>query len=90
MKRNCNLQDENCKVQIELRKRIGRSSQPTLHFALCALQFAIAFLFLTLFSLSKSCQAEDKLPAVRHIFVPVDNPKEWPKMAVMSLLVLVQ
>ena len=90
MKRNCKLQIENCKLQIELRKRIDRSSQPNFQFSIFNFQFAIAFLILTLLSLGKSSQAEDKLPAVRHIFVPVDNPKEWPKMAVMSLLVLVQ
>ena len=62
----------NCKLQIELRRPTTSRSQRNL-------QFAIASLLLTLIPLSTTINAEDKLPAVRHIFVRVNNPKEWPK-----------
>lgn len=41
----------------------------------CKLQIACALLTLFL----STAQAEEKPPTVRHIFVPVDNPKVWPK-----------
>lgn len=41
----------------------------------CKMQIACAFLTLLL----ATAQAEEKPPTVRHIFVPVSNPKVWPK-----------
>lgn len=43
----------------------------------CKLQFACMLLVLIL--LSVTAKAEEKPPTVRHVFVPADNPKVWPK-----------
>ena len=87
---DCKLQIANCKLQIERPARphpLPPSNLPSSNlsssnsqFAICNLQFAIAFFVLLLVSISSSTQAEDKPPPrIRHIFVPVDKPELWPK-----------
>lgn len=42
-------------------------------------QWRIAIVGVLLPLLLATTQAEEKLPTVRHVFVPADNPKIWPK-----------
>ncbi len=43
------------------------------------MQFAVSGLLLSWLFFASTAQAEDKLPIVRHVFVPVDKPMVWPK-----------
>ena len=72
----CKVQSAECKLQ-SVRQAICLNSLCTLYSALCTLHFA-GFL-LTLILLTATTQAEDKPPTVRQVFVPVGNPKVWPK-----------
>lgn len=80
MPEQCKVQSAECKLQSELGRETVCPSLCTLHSALCTLRtlhFAAACVFLT--QLLATAQAQDKPLTVRHVFVPANNPKAWPK-----------
>lgn len=78
MQQHCKMQTANCHSQFE-RRAISRASSPSsFHIGICCWQLAIACVLPWILLLT-TAQAEDQLPTVRQVFVPVDNPKDWPK-----------
>lgn len=79
MQEQCKVRSSECKVQRGRRAQTRDCSPFILHFALRTLHFAVSGLLLYWILFASTAQAEDKPPTVRHVFVPADNPKVWPK-----------
>ncbi len=74
------LKIENWKLKTARNTRSQSSPPFNFQFPISNFHFSIAFLCLSLISLSSTTHAEDKPPPrIRHIFVPVDKPELWPK-----------